>query len=77
MPCARSIKTARAGRREDHIQASQLNESLTRREREVMTLVTWPMNKQIAHRLQISEATVKIHRGHLTNKCRRDRSRTS
>jgi FixJ family two-component response regulator len=47
----------------------QLFESLTRREREVMTLVTSGlMNKQIAHQLQISEVTVKIHRGHVMNK---------
>lgn len=46
-----------------------LFESLTRREREVMTLVTSGlMNKQIAHQLQVSEITVKIHRGHAMRK---------
>ena len=46
-----------------------LFESLTRREREVMALVTSGlMNKQIAHRLQVSEITVKIHRGHAMRK---------
>jgi FixJ family two-component response regulator len=46
-----------------------LFETLTRREREVMTLVTSGlMNKQIAHRLQVSEITVKIHRGHAMRK---------
>jgi FixJ family two-component response regulator len=47
----------------------RLVESLTRREREVMTLVTSGlMNKQIAHQLQICEITVKIHRGHAMRK---------
>jgi FixJ family two-component response regulator len=43
--------------------------SLTRREREVMALVTSGlMNKQVAHRLQVSEITVKIHRGNVMKK---------
>ena len=43
--------------------------SLTRREREVLPLVTsGMMNKQIAHELQISEITVKIHRGNVMRK---------
>jgi FixJ family two-component response regulator len=47
----------------------QLFESLTRREREVLTLVTsGMMNKQVAHALQVSEITVKIHRGHVMRK---------
>ena len=47
----------------------QLFETLTPREREVLTLVTSGlMNKQIADRLKISEITVKIHRGHLMKK---------
>jgi FixJ family two-component response regulator len=47
----------------------RLFETLTRREREVMILVTSGlMNKQIAHRLEISEITVKIHRGHVMKK---------
>ena len=38
--------------------------SLSVRERQVMTLVsTGQMNKQVAHELQLSEITVKIHRG--------------
>ncbi len=46
-----------------------LFESLTRREREVLTLViSGLMNKQIAHRLDVSEITVKIHRGHVMKK---------
>jgi len=47
----------------------QLQESLTRREREVMALVvSGLMNKQIAHRLQVTEITVKIHRGNMMRK---------
>ncbi len=53
-------------RRDQEKAVSQLRhlfESLTRREREVLTLViSGLMNKQIAHRLEISEITVKIHR---------------
>jgi FixJ family two-component response regulator len=46
-----------------------LFESLTPREREVMTLVTTGlMNKQIAGDLRVSEITVKIHRGHVMRK---------
>jgi len=44
-------------------------ETLTRREREVMSLVTAGlMNKQIAGKLDVSEITVKIHRGHMMKK---------
>jgi FixJ family two-component response regulator len=48
-------------------------ESLTQREREVMTLVvTGLLNKQIAARLSTSEATVKAHRGQLMRKMEAD-----
>ena len=44
-------------------------ESLTQREREVMTLVTAGlMNKQVAAEIGIAEITVKIHRGHIMRK---------
>jgi len=44
-------------------------EGLTRREREVMRLVAAGlMNKQIAGELDLSEVTVKIHRGHVMKK---------
>jgi len=59
-------------RREEEKAVSQLQhllESLTRREREVLTLViSGLMNKQIAHRLEISEITVKVHRGQVMKK---------
>jgi len=49
----------------------QTYESLTQREREVMTLVvTGLLNKQIAARLGTSEATVKAHRAQLMQKMR-------
>jgi len=48
-------------------------ESLTPREREVMTLVTSGLlNKQVAARLGISEITVKAHRGKVTEKMQAD-----
>jgi FixJ family two-component response regulator len=47
----------------------QLFESLTPREREVFALViSGLMNKHVAHRLQVSEITVKIHRGQVMRK---------
>src|SRR5579859_5557515 len=47
----------------------QRYQSLTVREREVMTLVVSGMlNKQIANETGASEATVKIHRGHVMEK---------
>ena len=47
----------------------QRYQSLTAREREVMTLVvSGLLNKQIASEIGASEATVKIHRGHVMEK---------
>jgi len=45
--------------------------SLTSREREVLPLViTGRMNKQIAGQLELSEMTVKVHRGQIMRKMR-------
>jgi FixJ family two-component response regulator len=47
--------------------------ALTAREREVMALVISGMlNKHIAAKIGASEATVKIHRGHLMEKMQAD-----
>src|ERR1700752_707249 len=59
---------ARAQQTEIHALEERF-ESLTVREREVMTLVVSGMlNKQIASELGASEAPVKIHRGHVMQK---------
>lgn len=45
------------------------HESLSRREREVMSLVvSGLLNKQVGHQLGISEITVKVHRGNVMKK---------
>jgi FixJ family two-component response regulator len=59
---------ARAQQTEIH-ELEQRFQSLTVREREVMTLVvSGLLNKQIASEIGASEATVKIHRGHVMQK---------
>jgi FixJ family two-component response regulator len=61
-------------RRRDEAAIAELQErfdSLTPREREIMALVvTGRMNKQIAGDLEVSEITVKVHRGHVMRKMR-------
>lgn len=52
-------------------EARPLYQTLTPREREVMSLVTAGLlNKQVAGRLGISEITTKIHRGNMMRKMR-------
>jgi FixJ family two-component response regulator len=61
-------------RRDDEKAAAELRarlDTLTLREREVMGLaVAGLMNKQIAHEIGVTEATVKIHRGQAMRKMR-------
>ena len=61
-------------RREQHKLVAELRErfnSLTSREREVMPLiVTGRLNKRIAGQLELSEMTVKVHRGQIMRKMR-------
>ena len=62
-----SIAEAQAADETEKVQ--NFVESLTERELEVARLVAdGPLNKQIADRLSISLATVKMHRGNVTRK---------
>jgi FixJ family two-component response regulator len=62
--------------RQQHAELRELRdryESLTAREREVLQqVVSGLLNKQIAAELDITEFTVKIHRGHVMRKMRAD-----
>ncbi len=59
-------------RQKDAVDVARLRErfvSLTSREREIMAhVVTGRLNKQIAGDLDVSEITVKVHRGHMMRK---------
>lgn len=68
---AAAIVTSRAQRAEaaKTVGVQQAFDRLTPREREVMALVvTGLMNKQVAARMNLSEITVKIHRGNVMRK---------
>jgi FixJ family two-component response regulator len=59
----------RRSEEESHSDVQARFASLTKRERQIMGLVTGGlMNKQVAARIGISERTVKIHRGNLMRK---------
>jgi FixJ family two-component response regulator len=62
--------------RQQHAEIRELRvryESLTPREQQVMqNVVSGLLNKQVAAELDISEFTVKIHRGHVMRKMRAD-----
>lgn len=56
-------------KRVDNYSLMKKIEKLTLREHEVMTyVITGSLNKQIAHEMNISEETVKIHRGRMMKK---------
>ncbi len=58
-------------RRDERADLLERMETLTPREHEVMTwVITGMLNKQIASELEISEETVKIHRGRVVRKLR-------
>jgi FixJ family two-component response regulator len=66
-----AIERDRKRRKDEKIvsNAQALFETLTPREREVLSLVaSGLMNKQIAAEIGIAEITVKIHRGHIMKK---------
>jgi FixJ family two-component response regulator len=66
-----AIERDRKRRKDEKIvsNARALFETLTPREREVLTLVAGGlMNKQVAAEIGIAEITVKIHRGHIMKK---------
>ena len=70
-----AIQQALQRDRADRVRQAEINDlqgryhTLTAREREVMTfVVSGLLNKQIASEIGASEATVKIHRGHVMQK---------
>jgi len=70
-----AIERSRTARKQEAAREALRNcyASLTRREREVMTLVvSGLLNKQVAARLGMSEITVKAHRGQVMRKMQAD-----
>ena len=70
-----AIRASLAGDAENRARWAEKNtihqrlESLTPREREIMTwVISGMLNKQIAYELDISEETVKVHRGRVMQK---------
>ena len=73
MPSVKRSTRDRASltRRSKRTRVRALYNSLTPREREVMTkVVLGLLNKQIASELGMTEKTVKFHRGHVMRKMR-------
>ena len=66
---ALAVDSSRREGQEELAALKKRHESLTRREREVMSLVVSGMlNKQIAGELGTSEITIKVHRGQVMHK---------
>ena len=62
---------ARREQRAEKVVAQSRYMTLTDRERQIMTLVVaGKLNKQIAAEVELAEATVKLHRGHMMRKMR-------
>ena len=63
------IQNAAARRGQQSDQAARFDDILTVREQEVMFLAAQGLaNKEIAHRLDISEGTIKLHLHHIYRK---------
>jgi FixJ family two-component response regulator len=64
-----TVHALKAGAVHFLIKPVQEDELLSPRERQVMQLVaSGRLNKEIAHELAVSERTIKLHRGHESNR---------